>query len=441
MSNALAIAAVTAVLRDLLNDGVIDHDLSSAVGNVAVSSLPPDRITTGSSEESRLNLFLYHVSPNAAFNGTALPSFDARGTRVSNPPLALNLHYLLTAYGASEYHQEILLGYGMQLLHETPVLTRDAVRRALAPQSPVDTSTLPTAIQALSAADLADQVELVKLSPESLNTEEISRLWTAFQARYRPTAAYQASVVLIEGRKPTRAGLPVRERRLLVTPIQQPVVDRVTAEGGPMEPIVAGGRITLAGRRLRGMDTVVNVAGTEVTPAAADLGTERITIGLPPGLRAGVQGVQVIHRLPLGDPPVPHGGSASNVCAFVLRPTLVSIDPANEAADGDGLVSADVTVELDPEVGRDQRVVLFLNEIAAPDTRAPFAYSFPAPARTDLDAPATSATLVVPITGVEPGRYLVRVQVDGAESPIAVDADDQSPTFGQYTSPDVEIAA
>jgi hypothetical protein len=45
MSNALAIASVTAVLKDLLNNGVIDHDLTSVVGSdVAVTALPPDRI-------------------------------------------------------------------------------------------------------------------------------------------------------------------------------------------------------------------------------------------------------------------------------------------------------------------------------------------------------------------------------------------------------------
>ena len=44
MSTALAIASVTAVLKDLLNNGVIDHDLAAHVGEVVVSALPPDRI-------------------------------------------------------------------------------------------------------------------------------------------------------------------------------------------------------------------------------------------------------------------------------------------------------------------------------------------------------------------------------------------------------------
>ena len=43
VSNALAVASVTAVLKDLLNNGVIDHQLSGVVGEVTVSALPPDR--------------------------------------------------------------------------------------------------------------------------------------------------------------------------------------------------------------------------------------------------------------------------------------------------------------------------------------------------------------------------------------------------------------
>ena len=34
MSTALAIASVTAVLKDLLNNGLIDHDITTTVGNV-----------------------------------------------------------------------------------------------------------------------------------------------------------------------------------------------------------------------------------------------------------------------------------------------------------------------------------------------------------------------------------------------------------------------
>src|SRR5688572_2387227 len=182
MSNALAIASVTAILKDLLNNGLIDHNVSASLGNVIVSALSPDRIdTTSLNQQSQLNIFLYQVTPNAGWRNIGLPARDSRGDRISNPPLALDLHYLLTAYGALELHAEILLGYGMQLLHETPVLTRSAIRTAPGPPTMVSSGGgLPAELQSLATSELAEQIEQVKISPELMNTEEISRMWTAF---------------------------------------------------------------------------------------------------------------------------------------------------------------------------------------------------------------------------------------------------------------------
>jgi hypothetical protein len=75
----------------------------------------------------------------------------------------------------------------MQLLHETPVLSRAQLRTVLGAPSPVNgaISPLPAIFGPLSAIDLADQVELIKLTPVFLTTEELSKIWTAMQARYR----------------------------------------------------------------------------------------------------------------------------------------------------------------------------------------------------------------------------------------------------------------
>src|SRR5262249_32598942 len=126
MSSPLAIAAVTAILKDLLNEGLINNDLSP-VGSFVVSALPPDRITTGETEHNLLTLFVYQVPPNIGWRNAQLPSRDAQGARLTNPPLALDLHYLLTAYGSVDLNAEILLGFAMDLLNNTPVLTRDMV--------------------------------------------------------------------------------------------------------------------------------------------------------------------------------------------------------------------------------------------------------------------------------------------------------------------------
>ena len=213
MSNALAIAGVSAVLKDLLDSGLIDHQVTDALGaGVLVSSLAPDVIPiNGDGAVPRLNLFLHQVTPNAAWRNVDLPSCDASGRRVSNPPLALDLHYLLTAYGIAELQAEVLLGYGLQLLHENPVLSRAAIRAALNP-SPTSGALLPSVYQALRSADLAEQVELLKITPTAMNAEEMSRLWSALTAHYRPTAAFQVSVVLIEPQAPAISPLPVLTR-------------------------------------------------------------------------------------------------------------------------------------------------------------------------------------------------------------------------------------
>ena len=123
----------------------------------------------------RLNLFLHQVTPN---RGLAQPraavAQRAAASASTNPPLALDLHYLVTAYGIADFQAEILLGYAMHLLHERPVLDRAAIRRALDP-SPLDVSMLPPAFQALAASDLADQVELIKITPAAMSSDEMSQ--------------------------------------------------------------------------------------------------------------------------------------------------------------------------------------------------------------------------------------------------------------------------
>lgn len=271
MSSPLAIAAVTAVLRDLLNNGLIDNNITGSIGNnVDVTTMAPDTIPLDTTNgRTQLNLFLHQVTPNTGWRNAGLPSRDDRGTRLSNPPLALDLHYLLTAYGLQDLHAEILLGYGMHLLHETPVLDRQAIRTALSGGA-VDVSILPPAFQALSASDLADQVEQIRITPVTMGTEEMSRLWSAMQAHYRPTAAYQASVVLIEARRATRTALPVltrgprdivtgREGGIVATAGMIPPYPMLTQIELPNMQIAArqGDTLTLRGHHLEGSNASV----------------------------------------------------------------------------------------------------------------------------------------------------------------------------------------
>lgn len=446
MSNALAIAAVTAALKDLLNNGLIDHDLASSVGVVNISTRAPDLLATGANETTQLNLFLYHVTPNQGWRNAALPSRDGRGDRLTNPPLALDLHYLLIAHGAQDLQAEILLGYAMQLLHETPVLSRDAIRRALAPATPVSGSVLPPAFQALSAADLAEQIEQVKICPEALSVEDLSKLWSAFQTNFRLTTGYVASVVLIESQKSTRAALPVLKAKLYITPFERPLIEQVSsgAPAGADPRLTVASTLVLTGTSLRGDVTRLRIGEALAPPPALDIASTRIALPLGgvSGLRAGAQGVQVLHERLLGepDPGAPHRGLESNVVAFVLHPTLAG-NPAvaiggSTVENGVTLFTATVTPTLAPRVGRKQRVLLLLNEFDAPNDRPARAYSFSAPLDNGIADPnqPDTDTIAFAVARVAAGTYVVRVQVDGAESPVGLDG------AGRFATPQVTFA-
>jgi hypothetical protein len=300
-------------------------------------------------------------------------------------------------------------------------------------------------MQALSTSELAEQVEQIKITPQTLSTEELSKLWTAFQAKYRPTAAYQASVVLIESQRSTRAALPVRARNLYAVPLRYPVIEQIKSQGShdaPIvsdQPILAGHNLVLLGQQLRGDETVVRIGGIETVPDDTDVTDTQIIVPIPTDVEAGAQGVQVIHRLLMGEPPTAHRGVESNLAAFVLRPQIIEpISVSDVSGSGNELRSANVHLTIAPGIGQTQRVVVLLNEFVTPtsppeDAPTPLAYSFAGPPMALASPPAPTSTVIVPITSVRAGPYLVRIQVDGAESSLGADA------TGRFHSPTVNI--
>ena len=72
MTTTLAIAAITAVLKHLLENGLAESDVTASIGgDVIVSALPPDRATTGADERAQLNVFLYQATPNTGLRSPA----------------------------------------------------------------------------------------------------------------------------------------------------------------------------------------------------------------------------------------------------------------------------------------------------------------------------------------------------------------------------------
>jgi hypothetical protein len=409
VSNALAIAGVTAVLKDLLDGGMIDHNIVNTMGqNVIVSALAPDSIELVNDPTRRLNLFLHQATPNAAWRNVGYPSRNSSGDRIGNPPLALDLHYLLTAYGTLDLEAEVLLGYAMQVLHETPVLARAAIRKALTPTSPVPVvDLLPAIYQALQASDLADQIEQIKITPSVMNTEELSKLWAAFQSHYRPTAPYQVTVVLIESRKAARTPLPVLTRGIDVRPGLVPPYPEIESIKLPNSQIAAqlGELIELHGHDLDGSGHKLLLTNSrlginaEIAPAAPPADPSVVTFTLPTtqtpdfphGFPAGIYSaaLQLVH----GSDPLPR---LTNQLPLSIAPELTVTTPVQPDTHGNFTLNPACT----PELRSDQRVSLILggHEVLA----KPFTTS--------------TASPEFMFKGFAAGLYWVRLRVDGVDS-------------------------
>jgi hypothetical protein len=295
MSNALAISGVTAILQYYLNNLYVSVS-AQFPSQVTVSCLAPDQVQkllSGSGNaENQVNLFLHQVTHNAAWRNVDLASMSAGGSeRLKSPPLALNLHYLLTAYGSDFWQSEALLGYALMMLHEAPMLTRNDIANALTmltnPPFPIPVPYPGNPLtNFIGFSGLADQIEMIKIVPETLGREEMAWLWTALKADYRTTFPFQVSVVLMQPAQQTSFALPVLYRNLSAKPVQPARVIEVMppAHQSAAQP---GDTVTVTGEFLIGATRVVLSSprfGVQLTPTVTTSTGTSLTFVLPPDI-------------------------------------------------------------------------------------------------------------------------------------------------------------
>ncbi len=405
MSNVLSIAAVTAVIKDLIENGLVSDAIVSSIGDVMVTALPPDRISVEADERPQLNLFLYQISPNRNANWSAntaeKPSDRSTIDRHSTQPLALDLYYLLTAYGAKDFQAELLLGYAINLLYKIPVLNSDQIETALTNATKISAANVfSQALSAISTTELAQNLGQIKISSEFLNLEETSRLWSLLQTHYRPSTAYRVSMISIPERQEYQ-----QDRGGGNISCSIPQIDRVTTLGD--RSITASSSLLIRGRDLRGEITHIRIDKKDISIANQDVNPTQINIKVPAHLYAGVQGIQILHS----SIDSPHQLIESNLAAFILHPEIAATVTKVEGKDRDTR-SVEIAVKFSPQVSPSQQVVLRLNAESKPQE---IAYSCTAtPVSTDTDL------LTFQLQNIVPGTYLVRVRVDGAESLLQV---------------------
>ncbi len=200
MSNYLAVATVTAVLRDILQEAA-----GAAVPGATVTIRRPEAVNNGGQNKPVVNIFLYQVAPNAAWRNTDIeirhhPDDRAKGLIEKRPQVPLNLSYLFSFYGnEQELEPQRLLGSVVSALHTQPRLSPEAIRGTVGRGRHLRDSDLAFQVA---------QIEKVKLTPISLSLEELSNLWSIFfQVPYALSVAYEAAAVLIEPGAPRLPGI------------------------------------------------------------------------------------------------------------------------------------------------------------------------------------------------------------------------------------------
>lgn len=419
MSNFLAVATATEALR-LFITRALTPDIPFAVN--VISGRPPAEPPA----EPTITVFLYQVTPDPHLRNRDEPIRASDGTLLSRPVAALDLSYLITFFGdETQLVPQRMLGCVVRSLYELPMLTDDLIAEA-------------AAMPFLAGSDLPAAQQRIRFTPTHMDTEEMSKLWSfLLQTSYTLSVTYQAAAVLLDGRQIPTAGKPVLTRTLTAVPSRGPliteVLSRPTADPGSVPapgPVPSGNTLVINGTGLRSDEVLVRFDNVDVPVAASQARDTEVTVAVPATLQAGTHTVSVVHNLLLGVPRVPHHGFESNGVPFVRQPTITGpVTIANRT--GTDPVSAQLSISLDMPVGDSQRIRVLLDEVAGATGGKARSYQFDAP--FPLGARPNPQTVLVQVVNVAASAYLVRVQVDGAQSPLGIGA------AGTFDSPMVNL--
>lgn len=390
MSNSLAIAAVTTTLRNLIARGVGDE-----IGSGSVTTRPPDKARENGEGSNQINIFLYQTLPNAALHNQDIPSRVKPG-ETGKFPLALNLYYLITAYGQDndDILSHRLLGTAMRVLHDAAILKPEDIKAALA------------------ESNLHQQIERIRITPQFLSLDDLSKLWTTFQTQYRISATYEVSVVLIDSSLPVKAPLPVLTRgsedkgvtaQANLTP-PCPILETLQLPNQQFS-IRLGEEISIKGHNLNSDDGRLlvllqhNNLDINFELELQQTSAKEIKIQIPQqpaDLPGGFYTVALKLRREGKE-------QTTNALPFSLAAKIEQITIDNQTA----------TLTCTPQVWQDQEISLLLSDRQLLPIE---------------EIPAKTNTINFNVENIPPGEYFVRLRVDGVDS-LLIDNSVKPPVF------------
>ena len=261
MSGSTAIGLVSESLRNMLIGEM------SPTENVTI--LAPDE----SGDERRINLFLYKAQENPSLKNMDWQVRSGAPTQLVPPPLSLNLFYLMTPYaptdpqtGNSEAHQ--ILGEAMRVLYENPI---------------VPNAYLETGLQSAR--------EQIKVMFNTLDLDELSRVWATFTQPFRLSVLYEVSVVQLDMLSASERVMAARTRQIGVpnvqAPFSPPLVQRIEPVSGPPGTVV-----TVHGEHLNGWNAYIRVMGQQLLNAQPITG-DTVPLTIPNDLPQGFHEMRI----------------------------------------------------------------------------------------------------------------------------------------------------
>jgi len=173
-----SIQAITTVSRAIL--ALLERARTEELGSVALSAARTADLATPPADG--VALVLHRLSPRQTLRSTP-PGSDPRRPGAL-PPLPVDLHYLVTAWGPTAERQQLLLAWVMRTLEDTPVLSAALLNRSA------------------QVAPVFREHESVELLREPFSQEEFASLWESLRSCAQPAVPYVARTVLLDPRAP-----------------------------------------------------------------------------------------------------------------------------------------------------------------------------------------------------------------------------------------------
>lgn len=137
----------------------------------------PKEVEEEGTSNNKVSLFLYHIQINPYLRNEEPPITNDTALKI--PSLAVDLSYMITPYSEDKTDEKYILGKVMQIFHDNATL-----------------------LGSMLQGDLAGTDEAFRLLLCTITTEDLARVWDAFQdVAYRLSVVYTIPGVSIDSTK------------------------------------------------------------------------------------------------------------------------------------------------------------------------------------------------------------------------------------------------